>query len=353
MKFGTSILITLLSVVALVAELALYMFFGFGAALSGGEKAVSGVATFFVCLMVLTAVAGVTAPLSALVEIVTKKNNAGVFTFMSLLGITLLGLTGFAFKQQSGHTSPKPSSSSASILSSTQISPSATSTQVQSGEPQSNAEEDAYLSKVILKDVSVGKTVLEEDGAFGEIKNTGNRTLKKVEITVYALGADGNPVWDDTFNPVTDSQFAFGDSGHPLKPNYSRKFGYKVDAPSDWNKKVKVEVTKVEFADQSSQSPAPKSSTVEPTGVKTDEVDTPDSSSGSSESSFEGERYSQTRTSYLSDSDVADWNFDEVRYAINEMYARHGYSFKSKTIRKQFSTFPWYRPISGRSQTEA
>ena len=52
MKFGTSVIITLLAVVALAAELAMYMFFGFGAALSGGTNAVSGVATFFVSLMV-------------------------------------------------------------------------------------------------------------------------------------------------------------------------------------------------------------------------------------------------------------------------------------------------------------
>jgi hypothetical protein len=34
-----------------------------------------------------------------------------------------------------------------------------------------------------------------------------------------------------------------------LKPKYSRKFGYKADdAPSDWSKKVNVQITKVQFA---------------------------------------------------------------------------------------------------------
>jgi len=114
--------------------------------------------------------------------------------------------------------------------------------------PRPGPVEAAYLSKVLVSHVTVGKSVLDETGAFGEIKNTGDRTLKEVEITVYCLGADGKPVFEKTYDPVLVSGLSFGDSGQPLKPGYCRQFGVKLyDAPSDWNRKVDVKVTKVEF----------------------------------------------------------------------------------------------------------
>ena len=70
-----------------------------------------------------------------------------------------------------------------------------------------------------------------------------------IEITVYCLGADnGKPVFEKTYDPVLVSGLSFGNSGQPLKPGYSRQFDVKLDdAPSDWNRRVDVKVTKVEF----------------------------------------------------------------------------------------------------------
>ncbi|MGH9508895.1 MAG: hypothetical protein ACRD2Q_09855 [Terriglobales bacterium] len=112
-----------------------------------------------------------------------------------------------------------------------------------------NADEVAYLAKVLVKDVSVGKSVLGETGIFGEVKNAGDRALKEVEITIYCLGPEGNPVFEKTYHPVLVSEFGFGrESSQPLKPGYSRTFGVKKDdAPSDWTKKVDVKVSKVRF----------------------------------------------------------------------------------------------------------
>jgi hypothetical protein len=42
----------------------------------------------------------------------------------------------------------------------------------------SNPEKAAYLSKVLVRNVSVGKSVLGEPGVFGEVKNAGVRTLE-------------------------------------------------------------------------------------------------------------------------------------------------------------------------------
>lgn len=65
-----------------------------------------------------------------------------------------------------------------------------------------------------------------------------------------------------------------------------------------------------------------------------------------------GERFPQTRTSSLHDSDINGWSYSGVRYALNEMYARHGYSFKSAPILHQFQKFSWYQPVAGRSQAD-
>jgi hypothetical protein len=112
----------------------------------------------------------------------------------------------------------------------------------------SDPEQAAYLSKVLVRNVSVSKSDLGEAGVFGETKNTGDRTLKEVEITIYCLGSDGKPVFEKTYHPVLVSGLSFGDSNLPLKPGYSRQFGVKMDdAPSDWSKKVDVKVTAVQF----------------------------------------------------------------------------------------------------------
>jgi hypothetical protein len=65
-----------------------------------------------------------------------------------------------------------------------------------------------------------------------------------------------------------------------------------------------------------------------------------------------GERFPQTRTGSLHDSDINGWSYSGVRYALNEMYARHGYSFKSAPILHQFQKFSWYQPAAGRSQAD-
>jgi hypothetical protein len=106
----------------------------------------------------------------------------------------------------------------------------------------------AYFSKVIIRKVSVSKTTLGDDGVFGEVKNTGDRTLSKVEITIYCQDSEGKIVFEKQFRPVLVSDFSFGDSNQPLKPGYSRQFGVRLDdAPSDWSKKVDVKVTAIQF----------------------------------------------------------------------------------------------------------
>lgn len=94
----------------------------------------------------------------------------------------------------------------------------------------------------------MGRTTLGEAGVFGEIKNSGDKVLKEVEVTILCLGADGKPVFEKTYRPVFVSELGFSRDNTPLKPGYSRQFGVKVDdAPSEWSKKVDVKVTKIRF----------------------------------------------------------------------------------------------------------
>jgi hypothetical protein len=118
-------------------------------------------------------------------------------------------------------------------------------------DPRAKADDpevSAYLSKVVIKNVKVGKSVLNETGVFGEINNTGDRILNEVEITIYCLDQNGKPVFEKTYHPVLVSEFSASDANKPLKTGYSRQFGVKLDdAPSDWNGKVDVRVRRVAF----------------------------------------------------------------------------------------------------------
>jgi hypothetical protein len=111
-----------------------------------------------------------------------------------------------------------------------------------------SSEQTAYLSKILVSKVSVGNDTLGRTGVFGEVKNSGDQTLKRVEITIYCLGPDDKPVFEKTYTPVVVTEMGYGESNQPLKPGYSRQFGVKMDdAPSEWTKKVEVKVTQVEF----------------------------------------------------------------------------------------------------------
>ena len=62
---------------------------------------------------------------------------------------------------------------------------------------------------------------------------------------------------------------------------------------------------------------------------------------------MEGERYPATRLRPLTPEEVADLGFGEVRYAINEMFARHGATFPKPEISAVFARYRWYQPRAG------
>ncbi|TET68640.1 MAG: DUF2393 domain-containing protein [Candidatus Aminicenantes bacterium] len=108
-------------------------------------------------------------------------------------------------------------------------------------------QKQAYIDKVKILNLRVAETRFEGLGVFGEIKNTGDKTLTKVEITIYFLDKNEKPIYEKTYLPVLVTDFSIGDS-KPLRPNYSEKFGYKTDdAPSEWTQKVRAKITNIEF----------------------------------------------------------------------------------------------------------
>jgi serine/threonine protein kinase len=64
-----------------------------------------------------------------------------------------------------------------------------------------------------------------------------------------------------------------------------------------------------------------------------------------------GEKFPQTRMRALSADELQQFSDDELQYAINEVYARHGGAFDKK-IRSTFRKFPWYQPQSDASAPE-
>src|SRR5207253_9586708 len=57
-----------------------------------------------------------------------------------------------------------------------------------------------------------------------------------------------------------------------------------------------------------------------------------------------GERFTATREEPITIADGNELELSDIRYAINEMLARHGANFKDAKTKKTFSTFSWYQP---------
>jgi hypothetical protein len=59
---------------------------------------------------------------------------------------------------------------------------------------------------------------------------------------------------------------------------------------------------------------------------------------------FVGEQFPVTRARVLKPSEIQAWSDSQRRYALNEVYARHGLNFTDPAVRETFSHFSWYRP---------
>lgn len=118
------------------------------------------------------------------------------------------------------------------------------------------AEKQVYVSNVELYDLKARyfDTYLERrvPGVEFKLRNKGNRTLRKVEVTVYFEDASGAVIAEHEYNPVLVTKYSFGDN-KPLRPNYiwqmeRGKFYQAKSVPSEWKEgAVKAKITDIEF----------------------------------------------------------------------------------------------------------
>lgn len=66
--------------------------------------------------------------------------------------------------------------------------------------------------------------------------------------------------------------------------------------------------------------------------------------------STSGFRFPQTRTRYMTAREIESLSDANLRYALNEVYARHGYRFRTPETYRLFRQRTWYRPITGQSK---
>jgi len=88
-----------------------------------------------------------------------------------------------------------------------------------------------------------------------KLKNNGNKTLNKVEVTVYFKNKEGITIAEEDYNPVLVSTYSYGDN-KPLKPNYiwqneKDKFYQAKSVPNEWEEgNVTAKITDITFADE-------------------------------------------------------------------------------------------------------
>jgi len=110
-------------------------------------------------------------------------------------------------------------------------------------------EAQAYIMKVIVLSSSVEPIYGGSMAVFAVIKNTGDRTLKMLEIVISFLDAQKNTVSEKSFRPVAVGMSASADENKPLKPGETRKFGVRADdLPAEWDKTVSIRISDLQFA---------------------------------------------------------------------------------------------------------
>lgn len=96
MKLKDSFIVFFISIITLVAEFILYMIFGVGAAFSGDVKSLSGIAIFFVSLMIFTVAVGILSPMCAFIGFAIKKEKIGNIILIILLSLVVIFLIIFS-----------------------------------------------------------------------------------------------------------------------------------------------------------------------------------------------------------------------------------------------------------------
>jgi hypothetical protein len=216
----------------------------------------------------------------------------------------------------------------------------------------------------------------------GTIAWQGQRQALRLEFTKQ----NGTQVWAEASNPdaATDRQTFSGDFVPDREPEVLlRPDGQQAPVNGRWDFYEQLGAVSLDLTERGLEggahifrdysiylpfgagppSPGADSGIGEPTNAGTvppqhsafgeANAGTTSAAGGDTISPLQGERYPETRSRLLTPEEIQNLNAEKLRYAINEMYARHGADFKDPNIKQWFLQFPWYRPVTDLSYDDA
>jgi len=127
-------------------------------------------------------------------------------------------------------------------------------------EKQADAEARAYIANHLeLYDVNATykDAVLSGrvPGVLFKLRNNGDRSLDRVQITVYFKDADNNIIAEEQYTPVLVTEYNFSGDNQPLKAGYiwqneKGKFYAAKRVPSEWQEgNVDARITEIRFTE--------------------------------------------------------------------------------------------------------
>jgi hypothetical protein len=135
--------------------------------------------------------------------------------------------------------------------------------QTTSGRPE-RAEVDPSIAAYIadnleLYDVSAKYMNAALDGkvpgVLFKIRNNGEQSLDRVEVTIYFKDASGRIIAEEDYHPVLVSEYSFSGDNKPLKPGYvwqmeRGKFYSAKKVPDEWAEgQIDAAITNIKFAE--------------------------------------------------------------------------------------------------------
>ena len=134
---------------------------------------------------------------------------------------------------------------------------SATNTITTTAEDLLKKEKADYFSQIELTDLSAHYHDTYDGrkaGVIFRLKNNGEKTLKRIEVTVYFLDRNNNPVYDEKFYPVSVNEYS---KDTPLRPSYVWQLDQEHflpvsrAMPDEWEQgNAKAEITDIDFMDE-------------------------------------------------------------------------------------------------------
>lgn len=125
---------------------------------------------------------------------------------------------------------------------------------------QATAQNAEYIAQhVELYDVSAKYMNAALDGrvpgVLFKIRNNGDRSLDRVEVTIYFKDAAGRVIAEEDYHPVLVSEYSFSGNNKPLKPGYiwqmeKGKFYSAKKVPDEWEEgSIDAAITEVRFTE--------------------------------------------------------------------------------------------------------